>query len=146
MNLSTHFTLEELIESDLAIRKGIDNQPNPEVTANLYVLADGLERVRTILLAPIIITSGYRSQKLNSALGGARNSQHTLGLAADFKIANMTPKEVCLAILEHEPFIRFDQLIAEGTWTHISFADHPRGDVLTAHFGGMGTIYTKGIV
>lgn len=145
MNLSNHFTLEELTDSDLAIRKGIDNSPPTEILSNLHVLADGLERARIVLIAPIIITSGYRCQKLNEAIGGAKNSQHTQGLAADIKVPNMTPKEVCLSLLEHEDFVRFDQLIQEGNWTHVSFSDHPRGDVLTAHFGSMGTTYTKGL-
>lgn len=145
MNLTSHFTLEELTDSDLAERKGIDNTPSSEIVSNLYVLADGLERARTVLGEPITITSGYRSPKLNSSLGGAKNSQHTQGLAADFKVQNMTPREVCFVLMENEDFVRFDQLIQEGKWTHISFSDNPRGEVLTAHFGSMGTTYTKGL-
>lgn len=145
MNLSDHFTLEELTDSDLAIRKGIDNSPPPEIVSNLYILAMGLERARTVLLAPITITSGYRCQRLNESIGGAKNSQHTQGLAADIKITDMSPIEVCRTLMEHEDFVMFDQLIQEGNWTHVSFSDHPRGEILTAHFGSMGTTYTKGL-
>lgn len=144
--LSAHFTLEELIESDYAIRHGIDNIPNADVCASLELLAAGLERVRTVLAVPLYITSGYRCPKLNSALGGSVNSQHMTGLAADFKApAYGEPREIAQAILDHEDFIGFDQLIHEGAWVHVSFSDRPRGDVLTAHWGGGSAVYSRGI-
>jgi hypothetical protein len=147
MNLTAHFTLEELTRSDYATRHGIDNSPTADVLANLYVLADGLERVRSVLDHPVWVSSGYRCPKVNAGLGGARYSQHMQGLAADIHSTYGAPREVCEAILDAEDFIEFDQLIFEGDWTHISFAPgKPRGQVLTAHFGGGGVSYSAGIV
>lgn len=149
MNLSNHFTLEELTNSEYATRKGIDNTPSPEVCANLQVLANGLERVRALIGGPMRISSGYRSPKLNSAIGGATDSYHLRGLAADFTCpAYGSPKDIAECIADHEDAIGFDKLIYEGTWVHVQFPDAedaPRGDILTAHFNGGRATYTKGI-
>ena len=85
--LTIHFSLEELTCSDTAVRLGIDNTPSDEVMANLNILAQGLEQVRTLLSLnnrPILISSGYRCSALNEALHGASNSAHMDGYAADF--------------------------------------------------------------
>src|SRR5438093_11543543 len=84
MMLSEHFSLEELTESEVAARAGIDNTPSAETMRNLLRLAAGLELVRAALgNNPIHVTSGYRSPRLNQMVGGAKNSMHTQGLAAD---------------------------------------------------------------
>lgn len=152
MNLSTHFTLEELTASDKAVRLGIDNTPTDEALDALYTTAAGLERVRDVINAPIIVSSGYRCQKLNSSIGGARSSQHTVGEAADFKAPSFgTPLDVCKELVEHADYVDFDQLIWEGanaqggSWVHISFSDAPRREVLTAKFSGGSAKYTKGL-
>ena len=149
MNLTANFTLEELTASDYAIRHGINNHPvDHTVLSNLHVLADGLERVRAALRMPIFVSSGYRSAKVNSGVGGAKSSAHMLGLAADIHMPGVSPRDVCKALIQH-PEIGFDQLISEGTWTHISFPEpehEPAGMVLTAIFkAGQPTTYVKGI-
>src|SRR5687767_12880711 len=84
-HLSRHFTLEELVASQTATRRGIDNTPAPAVVRNLRKLAVLLERVRVLLdWAPILVSSGYRCPALNVAVGGSKNSAHMAGLAADF--------------------------------------------------------------
>ena len=85
--LSEHFTLEELIFSQTAMRKGIDNTPAPDIVRNLRRLAGALEDVRALLGAPVVISSGFRGEALNRAVGGARNSAHMRGLAAILAIA-----------------------------------------------------------
>ena len=118
MNLSQHFTLEEFTFSQTAARLGIDNTPSASVVGNLTVLASTLERIRTLLGRPITITSGYRCPDLNKAAGGAVNSAHKEGLAADIKVAGLTPKQVCEAI--RDSGIEFDQVIHEfQSWCHI---------------------------
>lgn len=82
--ISRHFTLEELTFSQTASRKGIDNKPPLEVVTHLTRLAYCMEQVRALLGGPVRITSGYRSQALNAAIGGAKNSAHMNGYAADF--------------------------------------------------------------
>lgn len=132
MNLSPHFTLNELTHSQTAARRGIDNRPPESVLANMRnILCPGLEQVRALLGKPILISSGYRSQRLNVAVGGSVTSQHMLGLAADFTCPGFgTPLEVAHAIKQSG--IEFDQLLYEfDSWVHISFAKHPRLQVLT---------------
>lgn len=143
MNLSDHFTLEELTASSVALRKGIPNVPNDEQIANLTVLAQTLERIRD-LLGPIHIDSAFRSPKVNSAVGGSLTSAHLDGYAADIVCPGFgTPEEVCQAI--ESSGIPFDQLIYEGSWTHISVDPKMRQEVLTAHFAGGKVTYTEGV-
>jgi len=106
--------------------------------------AFGMEGVRTLLGAPIIISSGYRSPEVNKAVGGAKNSQHTKGEAVDFICPGYgSPLKICKAIAASG--IKFDQLIQEGTWVHISFSDANRREVLTADFSKGKATYTKGL-
>ena len=144
MYLSAHFDLDEFITSETATRYGIDNTPNDEIVDNLRFLASMLEEVRILLdNKPIIIKSGYRCPKLNSAIGGAKTSQHMQGLAADFICPSYgTPYDICYEISASN--LRFDQLIYEGNWVHISVSDQPRGDRLTAYFNP--SRYVKGII
>lgn len=144
--LTANFTLEEFITSETAARRGIDNTPNDEVKDNLLQLAQTMEQVRYVLgNKPIISKSGYRSPKLNAAIGGAKNSQHILGQADDFICPQFgSPAEICREIM-HCSNIKFDQLICEGSWVHLSIADVPRMEVLTAHFKNGKVTYTSGL-
>ena len=143
--LSEHFTLEELTFSATAQRKQIDNKPPAEVLENMKRLAAGLEEVRAALgNKPMRINSGYRSPKLNRAVGGARLSAHMAGYAADFVCPDFgSPLKIVKALAATG--IQFDKLIQEGTWVHISFAPEARRQMLTAHFGPNGTSYTAGV-
>jgi hypothetical protein len=148
MILSKSFTLEALIFSETAIRKGISNEPSDEQIQNLTELAQSLERVRD-LVGELHISSGFRSPKLNTVIGGSVNSAHTQGYAADFTASGFgSPLDVCKAI--EGSGISFDQLIMEGGknggWTHISVDPRMRQEVLTATFINGTPIYAKGIV
>jgi zinc D-Ala-D-Ala carboxypeptidase len=145
MKLSEHFNLDEFTASETALRKGIDNTPPPVVTEKLRMLANTLEQVRTLLgNNSIRISSGYRCVALNRAIGSGDTSAHVLGYAVDFTCPKFgTPKEVANKIAESP--IKFDQLIYEGTWIHLSVDPRNRREVLTAHFGKGKTTYTKGI-
>lgn len=145
MNLTPHFTLSELVASQEATRNHIDNTPPAAIVNNLMRLAELLEQVRALVDAPIIVSSGYRSPALNQLVGGAANSAHMLGLAADIHTDKLVPKELTEMISKSG--IMFDQLIDEGRWVHIGLsADVPRRQVLTAKFGGGGGGYVKGIL
>lgn len=146
MNLTEHFTLEEFTTSEVALRKGLDNTPTPEVMANLALLAETMEKVRAVVNCAIHVNSAYRSAKVNAAVGGATNppSAHVTGEACDFTAPEFgSPKAVALAIIAAG--IEFDQLIWEGTWVHLSIKESMRGQVLTAHFGNGKVTYTQGI-
>lgn len=145
MNLTEHFTLAELTASETAARQGIDNTPSDVIIHNLTRTALLLEQVRTLLGAPVIISSGYRCPALNSAIGGAPRSAHMLGLAADFIApAFGTPLEVCQALSANG--LQYDQLIHEfGRWVHIGLREgEPRRQDLTASRLMGGTTYQKG--
>lgn len=124
MNLTPHFTLEELTFTS---HREFDNTPNTVQINNLQRLAEFLEDVRSVLGKPIIIDSGYRSPEVNQAVGSTSVSQHLRGCAADFRVPGMTPAEVVKAI--HKSDIKYDQLILELGWTHISI---PNTDDVTA--------------
>jgi zinc D-Ala-D-Ala carboxypeptidase len=122
--MTENFTLEELTRSDYAIRKGLDNTPNPDVEANLLILAQGLERIRALIGRPLLISSGYRSPKVNAGVGGSDKSYHMKGLAADFTVPYMTPAQVCYEIESHKDQVLFDKIILEfGRWVHVQFPE-----------------------
>jgi len=119
MNLSPHFTLEELTVSETAARKGLDNTPPDDALLNLRRLALFLEDVRTAIGKPIRINSAYRSPEVNGSVGGKTTSQHCLGCAADIRVPGMTPNEVVKKLKASN--LQYDQLIREfDSWTHIS--------------------------
>ena len=117
MNLSPHFTLDELTHTD---HREIDNTPNQAEIENLQRLANFLEEVKTVLGGkPVMISSGFRCKALNDAVGSKDSSQHRVGCAADFRVPGMTPDEVVRAIIASG--IGYQQIIREfDRWTHIS--------------------------
>lgn len=125
MNLSTHFTLEELTRSDVAARNGWDNAPNPAEIENLRRLAVLLESVKAAVgMKPVMINSGFRSKKVNDAVGSKDTSQHRIGCAADIRVPGMTPRQVVDACIANA--VSFDQIILEfDSWTHISVPNTP---------------------
>lgn len=143
MNLSPHFTLDELTISQAAARKGLDNTPTPQALENLKRLAATLEEVRALVGKPLIVSSGYRSKDVNRAVGGSKMSAHMSGLAADINCPGLSP--VALAHVIKSSGIAFDQLILEfDSWVHIAIAEgEPRRQLLTIR---SGTGYMKGIV
>lgn len=145
MKLSEHFNLNEFTISQTATRKGIDNTPPEPVIERLRMLAATLERVRGLLgNSPIRISSAYRCKELNRAIGSGDTSAHVLGYAVDFTCPIFgTPKEVAQEIAASS--IKFDQLIYEGTWIHLSIDPRNRRELLTAHFKNGKASYTKGI-
>lgn len=136
MLITPHFTLDEMIVSQLAARDGFDNTPPPQARANLQLLCGVLEQVRALFDAPIIISSGYRSEKVNQLIGGSPNSQHVQGLAADFTVIEVSPRDTVRRISNST--IAFDQLILEfDRWGHLSVTcGTPRRQVLTVRKGG----------
>ena len=116
MQLSEHFSLEELTHTD---HREFDNTPNDFELSNLTRLAEFLEQVRTLLGKPIFINSAFRSKLVNDAVGSKDTSQHRIGCAADLRVVGMTPNEVVKAIIASD--LNFDQIIREfDRWTHIS--------------------------
>ena len=142
MQLTEHFTLEEFTRSATAERLHIPNTPNTLNIQNLRTLCSHvLEPLRQYVGEPVIISSGYRCNELNKAVGGVSGSQHTKGEAADIRIPDAaTGKEWFTWIMDN---LEFDQLIWETKrvpnipnnpntpnsthWIHVSYReDHNR--------------------
>ena len=125
MNLTTHFTLEEMCKSATADAHGIDNTPSEEHIRNLAALCENvLEPLRMDMgCKPLIINSGYRCPSLNRLVGGADNSQHQRGEAADIAadcFAHANQIMYCLV-----DGLDFDQAFIEKSgksyWVHVSY-------------------------
>ena len=131
MNLSEHFTLDELTHTD---HRQFDNTPNATEMANLVRLAAFLEEVKSVLgNKPVMINSAFRCKAVNDAVGSSDKSQHRIGCAADIRVPSMTPDEVVKAVIGSG--IGYDQIIREfDRWTHISIpsvaGDNPRKQAL----------------
>lgn len=125
MNLSEHFTYDELTRSETAARHGFDNTPNEGEVDNLKRLAALLEEVKKAVGGKaVMINSGFRSKQTNDAVGSKDSSQHRLGCAADIRVPGMTPRQVVEACIEAQ--VPFDQIILEfDSWTHISVTNTP---------------------
>ena len=130
MNLTDHFTLEELTHTD---HRALDNTPNDAELENLKRLAEFLEQVKEVLGGkPIMVNSAFRSKAVNDAVGSKDTSQHRIGCAADIRVPSMTPDQVVRAIIASG--LGFDQVIREfsdpvkgGGWTHISIPNQASG-------------------
>jgi len=141
MRLTDHFTLAELVQSQTASRMGLDNTPTPAALEALTRTAQGLEYIRNMIRAPIIVSSGYRSPLVNRAVGGSMTSQHMKGEAADITCPAM-PVDSLMSRIVHSD-VNFDQCIMEyfdkgrGTgWVHVSFSDKPRKQALVIDHAG----------
>lgn len=123
-----YFTINELTRSSKAKRLGIDNTPPSEIKKNMEILiVSVLDPIREAYGKPIVVTSGYRCDKLNKAVGGAKASQHRWGQAADIRSVSDDPNEnkvifdIALRLI-NEGKILVGQLIDEYNyaWIHVS--------------------------
>lgn len=125
MNLTPHFTLAELTASSKARSLGLDNTPPPELVPRLVRTAEMLERIRATLGCPVIVTSGFRSQAVNRAVGGVSTSDHSQGHAADFVAPGFgTPEQIARSLAPLVDLLGIGQLIYEHiggkAWVHVS--------------------------
>ena len=152
MKLSKNFSLAEMIKSQTAERKGINNNPNEDNIENLQRLCEHiLQPVRDHYGKVVSVSSGFRSPELCVAIGSSTTSQHASGQAADFEIYGVSNKELADYIADN---LDFDQLILEfwkpeepnSGWVHCSYkgADNNRKEYLRAVKGSNGrTSYQK---
>ena len=145
MQLTPHFTMDEVTFSSTALRLGIRNDLPVGLMTNVQLAANGMEAVRALLGQPVHVDSWYRCAELNHSIGGASQSAHMEGFAVDFVCpAFGTPLACCQAILDSS--IKYSKIIQEGNWVHISFKPPLDCAQLTAHFDKNGkATYTEGI-
>jgi len=124
MQLTEHFTLEELTHTD---HRELNNTPTQDEISNLQRLANFLEEVKKVLGGkPIMVNSAFRSKQVNDAVGSKDTSQHRIGCAADIRVPSMTPDQVVRAVIASG--IGYDQVIREfDRWTHISIPNPENG-------------------
>jgi zinc D-Ala-D-Ala carboxypeptidase len=126
MNLTPHFTLDEMLKSQTALRMGLDNTPNADQLENLLTLCESvLEPVRVHWDKPVVVNSGFRALRVNRAIGSRDSSQHAKGEAADIEIPGIDNLVLYYWIAEE---LDFDQLILEyysgepsSGWVHVSY-------------------------
>lgn len=160
--LTPNFSYREMTRSSTAIRHGIDNTPNPDELANLIYTAQQLEKVRAYLNEKyqrpigIIVSSGFRNERVNTLVKGSKNSAHKLGLAADCDATDFTSTQFAKEIIQmrDKGLIAFDQLILEfpergdGAWVHLGFKKDGKGQrnqILTATKRNGKTVYLQGL-
>jgi hypothetical protein len=139
MNLSQNFTLQELIKSDTAIRKGIDNNPNGDQVEKLKALCENVLQPVRDHFGRVKVTSGYRSEELCEAIGSSKKSQHAKAEAVDFECIGVDNAEVADWVHMN---CETDQLILEfytpgepnSGWIHASYIPYqPRRQFMRAY-------------
>ncbi len=125
-----YFTIQELTESQQAKELGIENIPDKNSISNLKILVERvLDPAREKYGKPIFVNSGYRSEELNDAVRGAKNSQHLKGEAVDITTGSFGGNKILFDILKN---LCFDQLIDEKnlSWIHVSYSKNNRNQIL----------------
>ena len=121
--IKLNFTMSELLKSDIATKYNISNIPDKQSLDNMLTLIiECLQPIRNYIDKPMLISSGYRSPRLNGhpLIKGSETSQHVTGQAVDFTIKGMTPKQIIEKVKGSG--VEFDQLINEhNIWVHISY-------------------------
>jgi len=149
MKISKNFTLKEFEKSQAALRLGISNSIPQELIPSITALATNVLQPVRDAFGPVIITSGYRSPELNTAIGGSIKSQHSKAEAADFEVIGFSNLEVAEWLFTKN----FDQLILEfyepgdpnSGWIHVSYSETNRNEALTAYKENGRTVYKRGL-
>jgi hypothetical protein len=152
--LTNNFSLHEMIKSETALRKDMDNTPHSdEVVQNLTVLCEQvLQPLRDAYGVGIKVNSGYRSPDVNAAVGGSRTSDHCKGQAADIEIAGVANADLAQYIAANFEFTQlilefYTQGIPDSGWVHVSYdVNNLKRQLLTAVKQNGKTVYLPGIV
>ena len=120
-----YFKFIEMIRSAKATEKNIDNFPKEcDIIDNIILVMENLDKIREAYGLPIYISSGYRCDELNKAVGGVSNSQHKTGNAVDVNLGSVEKNRAFFNwVVYNKEDIEFDQCIDEAkySWVHISF-------------------------
>lgn len=143
-----YFTIAELSKSATAARLGLKNKPDGAAKKALTALTERvLDPLREAWGRPIVVNSGYRCPELNRAVGGAVNSQHLYGEAADIEdYSRDRAMNARLFQMVRDLGLPFDQLIYESPnskgpdWVHVSYGPRNRRQVLRQTAGGYRTV------
>jgi hypothetical protein len=153
MQLTENFSLHELIKSETALRRGLDNTPGEQEIENLRVLSEQiLQPVRTAYGRGVKVNSGFRHPEVNAAVGGSKTSDHCRGQAADIEIPGIPNYDLAKYISEN---FKFTQIILEfytpgipdSGWVHVSYDPaNLKCQTLTAMKENGKTVYKPGLI
>jgi len=151
--LSPNFTLSEMVKSETAVRRGLDNTPSQVEVDNLKRLAvNVLQKVREHYKKGVKVNSGFRHPEVNAAVGGSRTSDHCKGQAADIEIPGVANADLAEWISKN---CEFTQLILEfytpgvpdSGWVHVSYDPaNLKKQVMTAMKENGKTVYKAGLI
>ena len=144
MNLSPHFTLQEMERSQTVIRHGTINKVDARQTKALMDLCMNVfEPLQSLVRKFTNIQLGLRNPIVNSLVGGSTTSQHIKGQAADINVEGITSSE--LFDLIRNSSLPYDQVIDEfSSWVHISYKPVQRRQAMLARKDGQNrTVYTR---
>ena len=151
--LSPNFSLSEMIKSETAARRDLDNTPGEIEVENLRKLAENvLQPVRNHYARGVKVNSGYRAPDVNAAVGGSRTSDHCKGQAADIEIAGVPNVELAQYIADNFEFTQlilefYTQGIPDSGWVHVSYdSNNLKRQVMTAVRQNGRTVYLQGLV
>lgn len=152
--LTNNFSLQEMIKSETALRRDMDNTPHSdEVVQNLTVLCEQvLQPLRDVYGVGIKVNSGYRSPDVNAAVGGSRTSDHCKGQAADIEIPGVANADLAQYIADNFNFTQlilefYTQGVPDSGWVHISYdSNNLKKQVMTAVRQSGKTVYLQGLV
>jgi zinc D-Ala-D-Ala carboxypeptidase len=153
MNLTTNFTLAEMVKSDTALRHDMDNTPGEVEIANLKTLCEKvLQPVRDHFQTGVKVNSGFRHSEVNAKVGGSKTSDHCKGQAADIEIPGIANADLAVWIMDN---LDYTQLILEfytpgvpdSGWVHVSYDPaNLKKQNLTATKKDGKTVYLNGLV
>lgn len=153
MKLTENFSLAEMIKSETAMRKDLDNTPGEAEIENLRALCENvLQPVRDAYGRGVKVNSGFRHPDVNAAVGGSRTSDHCKGMAADIEIPGVANADLAEWIKDN---LEFTQLILEfytpgvpdSGWVHVSYdPNNLKKQVLTALKENGKTVYKAGLI
>lgn len=152
--LTNNFSLHEMIKSETAMRRDMDNTPHSdEVVQNLTILCEQvLQPLRDVYGVGIKVNSGYRSPDVNAAVGGSRTSDHCKGQAADIEIPGVANADLAQYIADNFDYTQlilefYTQGVPDSGWVHVSYdSNNLKKQVMTAVKQNGKTVYLSGIV
>lgn len=152
IQLTTNFSLHEMIKSEAAIRLGLDNTPSEAITDNLRVLCEQvLQPIRDHYGKGVKVNSAYRSPETNKAVGGSPVSDHCKGQASDIEIPGVPNADLAQWIEANLPYTQlilefYTQGIPDSGWVHVSYdANNLKKQSLTAIKKDGKTVYLPGL-
>lgn len=152
MQLTSNFSLAEMVKSETALRHDMDNTPGEAEIENLKRLCEQvLQPVRDHFAKGVKVNSGYRHPEVNAKVGGSRTSDHCKGQAADIEIPGVANGDLAKWIAENLSFTQvilefYTQGIPDSGWVHVSYDPaNLKKQTLTAVKQNGKTVYLPGL-